>query len=201
MWKWMTLLAVVASTTVSAETNVLAFAGSTRDDSINKKLLVEAADIAKQAGAKVTVINLKDYPMPFYDGDLEANKGLPPKAKELRQLMMQSNVILIASPEYNGSLSGVLKNTIDWATRNEAGDGTREAFLGKKFVLLSASPGQTGGARGLEHLRTILTNVGGVVATDQIVVPDAFNAFNEQGKLKDKQLSDKLKQVIQTAVR
>lgn len=197
----MTLLALVASTTVNAETKVLAFAGSTRDDSINKKLVVEAAEIAKQSGAKVTVIDLKDYQMPFYDGDLESNNGLPSKAKELRQLMMQSDVILIASPEYNGSLSGVLKNTIDWATRNEAGEGTREAFAGKKFVLLSASPGPTGGARGLEHLRTILTNVGGVVVTDQIVVPDAFNAFTAQGKLKDKQLSDKLKQVVQTAVR
>ncbi len=105
----------------NSEIKVLAVAGSTRDDSINKKLVTEAAHLARQMGSKVTIIDLKDYPMGLYDADIEAKQGMPIKAKQLRQLMIQSQVILIASPEYNGSLSGVLKNAIDWASRSEEG--------------------------------------------------------------------------------
>ena len=114
--------------------------------------------------------------------------------------MIQSNVILIASPEYNGSLSGVLKNTIDWASRNEEGEGSREAFKGKKFVLMSASPGPGGGANGLIHLRSILERIGGTVVPQQIIIPDAYNAFDDQGRLKDNKIKNELQQAIQAAL-
>lgn len=149
MWIWFTALCVVFSATLSAEIKVLAFTGSTRESSINKKLIHEVADLTRQFKAKVTVIELKDYPLPFYDADLESKEGMPLHAKQLRKLMMQSDLIFIASPEYNGSLSALLKNVIDWVSRGEEGGASRDAFKGKKFVIMSASPGGSGGLEGL----------------------------------------------------
>jgi chromate reductase, NAD(P)H dehydrogenase (quinone) len=199
MWKWFIVLCVAYSTTLSAEVKVLAFAGSTRKDSVNKKLVAEAAQAARQMQADVTVIDLKDYPIPFYDEDLETTEGMPSKAQQFRQLMIKSDIIMIASPEYNASLSAVLKNTLDWASRGEAGGGSREAFAGKKFVLMSASPGSTGGCRGLVHLRAIIENVGGVVLPQQVVIPDAYNAFDAQGHLKNEKIKQELDQLIRSA--
>lgn len=200
MWKLMIILCVACSAALGAEIKVLAFAGSTREDSYNKKLVSEAANFARQMKANVTVIDLKDYPIPFYDADLENAQEMPAKAKQLRQLMIQSDVILIASPEYNGSLSAVLKNAIDWASRSETGEGSRDAFKGKKFVIMSASPGSGGGARGLAHLRTIIENIGGTVIPQQVVVPDAYKAFDDQGHLKSEKIKQELQQLIQTTM-
>lgn len=198
MWKWGFILFMAFSANLSAEIRVLAFSGSTREDSFNKKLLCEAVNLARQMDAKVTVIDLEDYAIPFYSGDLEATQGMPNKAKQLRQLMIQSEVILIASPEYNSSLSAVLKNAIDWASRNEKGGSSREAFAGKKFMIMSASPGSSGGARGLVHLRAILEDIGGIVVLQQVVVPNSYNAFDEQGHLKNPKLKMELQQLIQS---
>lgn len=200
MWKLIFLLLVAMTMQLKAEMKVLAFAGSTREDSANKKLIKEAANIAREEGAIVTLISLNDYPMPFYNADLEAKEKMPTKAKEFRQLLIQNQVILIASPEYNSSLSGVLKNAIDWASRSEQGGSSRDAFKGKKFILMSASPGSTGGSRGLMHLRSIIENIGGTVVVQQIVVPDAYNAFDEQGHLKNPNLKKELQQLIQEAL-
>lgn len=196
----MIVLCVAFSANLCAEVKVLAFAGSTRKASVNKKLVVEAADIVCQMQASVVVVDLMDYPIPFYDEDLEKKEGMPIKAKQLRQLMVESDIILIASPEYNGSLSAVLKNAIDWASRSENGGGSREAFKGKKFVIMSAAPGSGGGARGLVHLRTIIENIGGTVLSQQIVVPNAYNAFDEQGQLKDEKIKREIEQVLHTAI-
>lgn len=196
MFKWIIVLCVALSATLSAEIKILAFAGSTREGSVNKKLVIEAAKIARQMQANVKVIDLKDYPMPFYDGDLESREGMPIKAKQFRQLMIENDVIMIASPEYNGSLSAVLKNAIDWASRGENGGSSREAFKGKKFVIMSASPGSSGGARGLVHLRTIIENIGGTVLSQQVVVPDAYNAFDEQGYLKNEKVRKEIEQLL-----
>jgi NAD(P)H-dependent FMN reductase len=138
--------------------------------------------------------------MPFYDEDLEKKEGMPVKAKQFRKLMIQNDVILIASPEYNGSLSGVLKNAIDWASRSEEGGSSRDAFKGKKFAIMSASPGAGGGARGLVHLRAIIGNIGGQVVSQQVVVPDSFNAFDVQGHLKDQKLKMELQQLVQAVI-
>lgn len=201
MFKLIMMLCLVLSTSLYAEKTVLAFAGSSREESFNNKLVLEAAEMARQAGAKVTVINLKDYSAPFYDGDLEIKEGMPAKAKELRQLMIRSNLILIASPEYNGSLSALLKNAIDWASRNEKGEGSRDAFKGKKFALMSTSPGAGGGSRGLTHLRAIIENVGGTVIPEQVVIPNAFSAFDEQGHLKENKKKMELQQLVQSGLR
>lgn len=201
MWKWIVPVCVAYASTLCAETTVLAFAGSTREDSVNKKLVVDAANVARRLGAKVTLINLGDYQMPFYDADVEAKEKMPAKAKELRELMMKSKVIMIASPEYNGSLSGILKNAIDWATRSEDGGPSRDAFKGKTFLIMSASPGQSGGSRGLVHLRSIIENVGGKIADKQITIPGAYSAFNEQGLLKDQNSQKELEQAVTQALK
>lgn len=196
MFKWLVLLSLICVGHLAAETQVLIFAGSTREDSANKKLAKEAAIIAKQAGAVVKFIDLRDYPMPFYDGDVEV-QGMPEHAKRFRNLMKDSQAIIIATPEYNGSVSAVLKNAIDWASRNEQGQPSRDAFKDKRFALMSASPGKGGGSRAIEHLRAIIQNVGGEVMSLQVSVPDAYNAFTPQGNLKDPQMKNQLEQEIQ----
>lgn len=102
-----------------AEPNILVFAGSLRADSYNKKLAKDAAEAAGKMGAQVTLIDLKDFPMPFYDADLEASQGLPKNAKRLRDLMIASDAVIVSTPEYNHSIPAVLKNTIDWVSRSE----------------------------------------------------------------------------------
>jgi NAD(P)H-dependent FMN reductase len=168
-----------------AKPKILAFAGSTRTESFNKKLVRIAADAARKAGADVTLIDLRDFPMPFYDGDLEARDGQPDNAKKLKELMVGHHGFLISSPEYNSSVTGVLKNSIDWVSRPVPGEPPLVAFTNKTAALMSASPGQLGGLRCLVHLRSILGNINVLVIPDQLAVPRAHEAFNPDGTLKD----------------
>lgn len=185
MKKWIVAIAILASVTSFAETRVLLFAGSARKDSYNKKLIKEAAAIAYEKGATVTVIDLKDYPIPIYNGDLEEKEGMPENAKKIRSLMIDNDVIMIASPEYNSSVTPLLLNVIDWASRDEKGGPSRAAYNGKTYILMSASPGQGGGSRGLIHLRQILNATGATVESSQVTIPSAHEAFDQNGKLKD----------------
>lgn len=165
---------------------LLAFAGSTRTGSLNQALLDLAVAEARARGAEVTSIRLKDFDLPLYDGDLEAS-AFPAKARELKALFRAHHGFLIASPEYNGSVSGVLKNAIDWATRPTDGEGmvALSAFRGKVAGLLGASLSPFGGLRGVTHLRQILGTIQTVVATEQVLVPAAHTAFDDAGALKD----------------
>ncbi len=165
---------------------ILAFAGSTRTDSYNKKLVKLTVRGAEAAGAAVTLVDLRDLPMPLYDGDLEDREGLPVNAKKFKDLLVAHQGLLIASPEYNSSISAVLKNAIDWASRTETeGEPSLIAFRGKVAGLMSASPGALGGLRGLIPLRSILGNIGVIVLPDQVAVSKAHEAFLEDGTLKD----------------
>lgn len=167
--------------------SILAFAGSTRRESFNKKLVAVAAQGARQAGAKVTLIDLADYPLPMFDQDDEAANGMPETAAKLKALFVQSDGLLISAPEYNSSLPAVLKNTIDWVSRSTGDEGplALTAFRGKTAALLSASPGGLGGMRGLVHVRSILGNIGVTVLPDQLAVSQAHEAFDDDGALKD----------------
>lgn len=158
---------------------LLALAGSTRSESFNQRLLDVAVDIARAEGAEVTSISLRDLHLPLYDGDLEAS-DFPPVADRLRQLFIDHDGFLIASPEYNGSVSGVLKNAIDWASRPREGESlvALPAFRGKVAGLMSASISPFGGLRGLLALRQILGTVQTLVATEQVMVPFADKAFD-----------------------
>jgi chromate reductase, NAD(P)H dehydrogenase (quinone) len=201
MKQFLLLACLALAAPLAADKKVLAISGSTRDGSYNSKLAQEASAIARKMGATVTLINLKDYPLPFYDADLEMQSGLPSNAKRLRELMINSDAILIASPEYNASLPAVLKNAIDWTTRDEKGQPSRDAFKGKKFALLSTSPGPGGGSRGLSHLRDIIQAVGGEVVQTQAIVPNAMTAFDEKGELKSTELKQKLQREIELLIK
>ncbi|RDD61317.1 NADPH-dependent FMN reductase [Ferruginivarius sediminum] len=164
---------------------ILAFAGSTRKASFNKMLVRVAAAGAADAGAETTVVDLLDYRMPVYDGDLEAREGIPASARKLKEMMKAHDGLLIAAPEYNGSLTAVLKNTIDWVSRPEEGEATLAAFDGKVAGLLAASPGGLGGLRGLAHLRQILSGIRVMVVPEQLAVPRAGDAFAKDGNMND----------------
>jgi NAD(P)H-dependent FMN reductase len=165
-------------------TKALVFAGSTRTGSLNRKLALAAAGELRGRGLEVTLADLKDYPMPLYDGDLEAGSGIPEKAREFRKLIAAHDVLVIASPEYNGSFPALLKNVIDWTTRAaEPGERPAAAYRGKTAVLLSTSPGPGGGRRGLRHLRELLEMVGVQVLPVDVTVPKGFDAFDAEGHL------------------
>ena len=164
---------------------ILAFAGSLRAESYNKKLVKIAVAGARAAGADVTELDLRDLPMPIYDGDLEARDGLPENARKFKELMLAHEGLLIASPEYNSSISAALKNAIDWASRPLPGEAPLACFTGKTAAIMSASPGALGGLRGLVHLRAILGNIHVLVLPDQVAVMRAADAFDAAGGLKD----------------
>jgi chromate reductase, NAD(P)H dehydrogenase (quinone) len=165
-------------------TRALVFAASTRKDSLNRKLARAAAEELAGRGLEVTFADLKDYPMPLYDGDLEAGSGLPEKAREFRKLIEANDVLVIASPEYNGSFPALLKNVLDWTSR-PAGpeDRPAAAYRGKTAALLSTSPGPGGGRRGLRHLRELLEMIGVNVLPVDVVAPKGFAAFDAEGRL------------------
>ena len=164
---------------------ILAFAGATRTRSWNKKLIGLGAASARRAGAEVSLIDLRDVAMPLYDGDLEAQDGLPVGARELKRLMLEHDGFLISAPEYNSSISSVLKNAIDWVSRPQPNEPPAPAFRGKVAALLAASPGNLGGIRGLFTVRQILTVLGTLVIPTQFGLARASEAFNEDGSLKD----------------
>jgi len=197
----MTLL-MVFNSDLAAEIKVVALAGSLRADSVNKKLIREAAAIAQELGATVTLVDLKDYPLPLYDGDLEESQGMPEKGKQLRALLKDAQVIIISSPEYNASIPGNLKNFIDWMSRKEDKGPSRDAFKDKKVLIISASPSGMGGSRALAHLRSIIDDIGGkgTVLPQQLSIPDAYNAFDAEGHLKNPQQKNELRSVVQSAV-
>lgn len=170
---------------MSSDTKILAFAGSLRRDSWNKKILQVAIEGARKAGAEVTYVDLKDLPLPIYDEDLERAEGLPENARRFREMLKAHQGLLIASPEYNSSISGALKNAIDWATRTDGVKGTLDCFQGKVAGLVAASSGALGGLRGLVTLRWILGNIQVIVIPEQTTVPKAHEAFDANGKLKD----------------
>jgi len=175
---------------------IIAFCGSLRQGSFNKKILDLAIAGAQEAGAIVTYLNLKEYPLPIYDQDIEDSEGIPENAKKLKSLLRQHQAFLIASPEYNSGYSGVLKNAIDWASRPESPtEPFLECFMGKIAALISASPSDLGGLRGLAQLRTLLMNIYVTVIPLQRTLPAAHNAFDANGHLKDQAAAQKFKDV------
>jgi NAD(P)H-dependent FMN reductase len=170
---------------VPYQPKILAFAGSLRKESYNKKLVQIAAAGARAAGAEVTYLDLRDLPLPVFDEDLEKAEGLPANARKLKDLFLGHHGMLISAPEYNSSITAALKNAIDWASRLVPGEPPLACFLDKVAAIMSASPGALGGLRGLVHVRAILGNIHVLVLPDQVAVPRAFEAFAPDGSLKD----------------
>lgn len=175
---------------------ILAFSGSTRTKSLNKQLVKIAAIGAKKKGAQVTYIDLKDYPLPLYDEDIEMAQGIPESAVKLKKIFEDNDGFLIASPEYNSSYSAVLKNTIDWVSRPISKDDIPlSAFSGKFASIMSAAPGNLGGLRGLYQLRELLLNINITVLPQMQGISQSFNAFTKEGMLKDPKLSDAIEKL------
>jgi NAD(P)H-dependent FMN reductase len=173
---------------------ILAFGGSLRRDSFNQKLAALAAEGAREAGAEVTLIALRDFPMPLFDQDLEAEIGKPAEAKRLKELFLSHQGLIIASPEYNSGYSAALKNAIDWVSRGDSPDERPiSALAGKSAVIMATSPGGLGGLRGLIPLRMLLGNLGITMLPDQIAIPSAFDAFGPDGHLVDPKQEAKVK--------
>ena len=160
---------------------VLAFAGSLRRASLNKRVLKTAIRGAEAAGAEVTYVDLRDYPMPLYDSDEHDARGFDENALKLQGLLTQHDGLLIASPEYNGSLPAALKNAIDWASRPSDRYDRSKLFRGKVAGVMTASPGSLGGVRSLAHLRGVLTSVGVHVLPQEVAVTFAEDRFAGEG--------------------
>ena len=180
--------------------NFLAFAGSLRAASLNKKLVHVAADAATAAGARVTVIDLRDFPLPVYDGDLEAAEGLPANARRLKDLFIAHQGLLIACPEYNSSITAVLKNTIDWVSRQDGTESGTKPYEGKVAALFSASPGNFAALRSLEATRGILLQLGVLVVSQRLAVPRAHQAFADDGTLREATLQAALQAMVASAI-
>jgi NAD(P)H-dependent FMN reductase len=157
---------------------ILAFSGSARRESLNKKLLAAVVAAARTAGGDVTLLDLNDLPLPLYHGDLEDEQGLPENAKKLIELISHHHGLLIASPEYNSMITPLLKNTIDWCTRADD-----NPFTGKIAAVVSASPGMFGGVRSMTLARQLLTHLGCFVIPVQCILPQADKAFDATGQL------------------
>lgn len=174
-----------------AAVRLLAFAGSARRDSLNRKALRILSRAAREAGAGVTEIDLANFDMPLYDGDLEAARGIPAAAARLQELALDHQGFLIATPEYNGFPTPLLKNALDWVSRPlpwDAGRSGVEYLRGKPAGLVSASPGAMGGIRGLPLTRQYLSNLGMIVVPEQAALGNAPSLFDAAGELTDERL-------------
>lgn len=169
---------------------ILVFSGSARTESYNKKLARVGAAAVRAAGGEATYIDLRDYPLPVYDGDLESANGIPGPAMQLKQIFKQHQGLLVASPENNSSVSSLLKNTIDWISRATPDESGLVPYKDKVVALLAATPGNLSGLRMLPHLRQILTVLGCLVLPEQFGLSRADTAFGDDGSLKDRKQQD-----------
>jgi chromate reductase len=160
---------------------ILAFSGSVRKESLNQKLLLATVEAVRAASGEVTLISLRDYPLPLYDGDLEDAEGLPANACKLIDLIKGHAGLLVASPEYNSMITPLLKNTLDWCTR----DDDNNPFPGRVAAVVSASPGALGAIRSLKLTQQLLLHLGCHVVPGNTMLPQAHKAFGPEGKLAD----------------
>ena len=164
--------------------NILVFAGSTRRESVNRKLARVAAQAVEAAGGQATLLELSDYPMPLYNGDLEAESGPPEHAFRLQEAIAAHDGLIVVSPEYNHSIPALLKNTLDWVSRAPRVKGANP-FAGKVTGLMAASPGALGGLQGLDTVQRVMTTVGALVLPKVVALPKADKAFDAEGRLTD----------------
>ena len=164
---------------------IVAWAASLRTGSFNRSLIQVAARAAREAGAEVTLLDLREYPLPLYDADLEKREGLPANALKLKEVFGAHDAFLFSCPEYNGSVTPLFKNTIDWASRPRDGKPGLGWAKGKPAALFSASNGALGGLRGLYHARWVLQTIGMIVLPGQKALSRAASAFDPDGNLSD----------------
>jgi NAD(P)H-dependent FMN reductase len=170
---------------------LLAFAASLRRGSLNRKLLEVAADVARRQGAEVDVHPFSEFEFPYYSGDVQDSQGIPAAVASTGKLIESVDGLLLASPEYNFSIPGTLKNTIDWISRLRP-----VPLRGRWAMLLSCSNGQVGGIRGLWQLRIPLEGLGMHVNPDMYTLPNGPQAFDDEGRLKEAERMERLEKMI-----
>ena len=173
---------------------ILAFAGSLRENSYNKRVVKIAIEGAKNSGAEVTYVDLKQYPMPIYDEDDHKENGFDENALAFQKLLGEHDGFLIASPEYNGSIPGGLKNALDWASRKSENYGMVEVFKGKVAAIMTASPGAFGGIRCLSHLRGVFTIMLVNVLPSEIAVANVGKMFDGDSET---MTDEKMKKILE----
>ena len=180
---------------------ILVIPGSLRTGSLNAKLAAVAAHALAREGADVTRISLGDFPLPIYDGDLQAKSGVPKHAVNLKRMMSAHHGVLIVTPEYNSSVPALVKNTIDWVSRVQDPHETRgQVFRDRVFAIAAASGNRLGGARALAALRLILSACHAQVIPNQLALAFAEDAYDEMDHLKNVADSDALKALVRQLI-
>ena len=180
---------------------ILVIPGSLRTGSHNVKLAALAAHEFAQAGVDVTRISLADFPLPIYDGDLQAKSGIPKHAINLKRMIGAHHGVLIVSPEYNASVPPLLKNAIDWVSRvQDMHEARGDVFRNRAFALAGASQSRLGAARALQALRLILTSCHANVIASQFTLAFADQAYDDMDKLKSQADSDGLKDMVRQLI-
>ena len=177
-----------------AALKILVIPGSLRTGSLNARLAAAVVKELALADVDVTLISLSDFPLPIYDGDIEAKTGVPKIAVDLKRMMSAHHGVLIVTPEYNSSVPALVKNTIDWISRVQDANETRgEVFRERVFAIASASGGRLGGTRALAALRLILSACHATVIPNQLALSFADEAYDEMDRLKNAADSEALK--------
>ena len=179
---------------MTGKPKILAFAGSLREHSFSKRVVKTAMKGAETAGAEVTYIDLRDYPMPIYNEDDHKQKGFDANASKLQKLLSEHDGLLIASPEYNGSLPGALKNMLDWTSRQSDEYKMYEVYKGKCAAMMTESPGAFGGLRCLGHLRGVLSIMQVNVLPSEIAVGKVQEMFDGDG---EEMTNEKMKKILE----
>ena len=176
-------------------TKLIAFSGSTRTESLNKKLIACAVTMFKEKGQEIEIINLAEYDLPIYNGDIEQS-SFPDNVTKLYKKFKEADGFVIASPEYNSSFSPLLKNVVDWVSRPQNNEPSLTAFAGKTAMIIAASMGPLGGIRGIYQLRWVLENIMMHVSPSIMALPVAHEAFDENGQIKE----EKYKKMLESSV-
>lgn len=184
-----------------AALKILVIPGSLRTGSLNAKLAAVIAHEIAQSGAEVTRISLGDFPLPIYDGDLQAKSGVPKNAVSLKRMMAAHHGVVVVTPEYNSSVPALVKNTIDWVTRVQDLHEVRgQVFRERPFAIAAASESRLGGARALAALRLILSACQATVIPSQLALSFATDAYDDMERLKHTADAEALKVLVRQLI-
>ncbi len=179
---------------------LLVFSGSSRRESVHTRLAVLVASVAEQEGAQTTLIRLEDFDIPIYNGDLEEEHGLPGDIKRLKALLSENTGLIITCPEYNGFMTPLLINTINWCTRSEEATPDLSGFADKAVLVASGSPSSLGGIRANTHLKTMLSGIGAIVFPQSLTVPATHQAFDSHGGLAQASMGERIERTLQNFI-